>query len=123
MADRRTVYRVCPFCEATCGLAIEVEGNSIVTVRGDKNDPFSRGYICPKAYGLKELYHDPDRLRQPIRRTAAGWEEITWEDAFNEIETRLLPIRERYGNNAIGMYAGNPIIHDFGSLYLPIFIR
>jgi len=61
MSDRRTVHRVCPFCEATCGLAVEVEGDKIVMVRGDKEDPFSRGYICPKAYGLKELYHDPDR--------------------------------------------------------------
>ena len=63
MSDRRTVHRVCPFCEATCGLAVEVEGDAIITVRGDKEDPFSRGYICPKAYGLKELHQDPDRLR------------------------------------------------------------
>src|SRR5438128_101310 len=82
MSDRRTVYRVCPFCEATCGLTIEVEGNAIVTVRGDKEDPFSCGFICPKAYGLKELYHDPARLRQPVRRTANGWEEITWAEAY-----------------------------------------
>src|SRR4029079_2877830 len=75
MSDRRTVHRVCPFCEATCGLAVECEADSIVTVRGDKEDPFSRGYICPKAYGLKELYHDPDRLRRPGRGTPAGWGE------------------------------------------------
>jgi anaerobic selenocysteine-containing dehydrogenase len=123
MSDRRAVYRVCPFCEATCGLAIEVEGNSIVSVRGDKDDPFSRGYICPKAYGLKELYHDPDRLRQPVRRTANGWEEISWDEAYKEITSRLLAIREQYGNNAIGMYAGNPIVHDLAFLYLPLLIR
>jgi anaerobic selenocysteine-containing dehydrogenase len=60
MSARHTVHRVCPFCEATCGLAVEVEGDAIVGVRGDRDDPFSRGYICPKAYGLKELYHDPE---------------------------------------------------------------
>lgn len=123
MSDRRTVYRVCPFCEATCGLAIEVEGNSIVSVRGDKDDPFSRGYICPKAHGLKELYHDPDRLQQPVRRTAKGWEEISWDEAYKEVTSRLLAIREQYGNNAIGMYAGNPIVHDLAFLYLPLLIR
>ena len=64
MADH-TVYRVCPFCEATCGLAIEVNRDSIASVRGDKDDLFSHGYICPKAYGLKELHQDPDRLRRP----------------------------------------------------------
>ncbi len=77
IADRHTVHRVCPFCEATRSLAVEVEGSSIISVRGNKEDPFSRGFICPKAHGFKELYHDPNRLRQPVRRTADGWEAIT----------------------------------------------
>jgi len=124
MTDRRTVHRVCPFCEATCGLALEVEGDSIVSVRGDKADPFSRGYICPKAYGVKELYHDPDRLRRPVRRTATGWEEIGWDEAYEEVGSRLLAVREKYGNDAIGMYTGNPVVHDLGALvYRPVFQR
>src|SRR5215468_8277811 len=124
MSDRRTVHRVCPFCEATCGLAIEVAGDSIVSVRGDKNDPFSRGYICPKAYGLKELYHDPDRLRRPVRRRGRDWEEITWEQAYDAVASRLIAIRERYGNDAIGMYTGNPVVHDLGALlYRPVLQR
>jgi anaerobic selenocysteine-containing dehydrogenase len=123
MSDRRTAYRVCPFCEATCGLAIEVERNAIVSVRGDKEDPFSRGFICPKAYGLKELYHDPDRLRQPVRRTTNGWEKISWDEAYKEAASRLLTIREKYGNNAIGMYLGNPLVHDLAFLYFPILAR
>jgi anaerobic selenocysteine-containing dehydrogenase len=121
---RRVVHRVCPFCEATCGLAVEVEGDAIVTVRGDKQDPFSRGYICPKAYGLKELYHDPDRLRRPVRRTANGWQEIGWEEAYDEVASRLLAIREQHGNDAIGMYTGNPVVHDLGALlYRPVLQR
>ena len=109
-------HRVCPFCEATCGLAIHVDGDAIVSVRGDKDDPFSRGYICPKAHGVKELYHDPDRLRRPIRRTADGWEEISWEQAYDEVAARLLAVREKYGNDAIGTYTGNPVVHDLGAL-------
>ncbi len=123
MSDRRTVYRVCPFCEATCGLAVEVEGDAILSVRGDKEDPFSRGFICPKAHGLKELHHDPDRLQRPVRRTANGWEEITWEEAYEEAASRLLAIRKQYGNDAIGMYMGNPLVHDLAFLYLPILAR
>jgi anaerobic selenocysteine-containing dehydrogenase len=118
-----TVHRVCPFCEATCGVSIEVERNRIVSVRGDKDDPFSRGYICPKAYGLKELYHDPDRLQRPVRRTATGWEEIGWEEAYAEVGARLLETREKYGNDAIGMYTGNPIVHDLAFLYTPLLAR
>jgi anaerobic selenocysteine-containing dehydrogenase len=111
MAERRTVHRVCPFCEATRGLAVEVEGDSIVGVRGDKKDPFSRGFICPKAYGLKELYHDPDRLRRPVRRTPNGWEEIGWEEAYEEVASRLIAIRDQHGNEASGttVLFGTPV--------------
>jgi len=123
MSDGRIVHRVCPFCEATCGLAVEVEGNSMVSVRGDKDDPFSRGYICPKAYGLKELHEDRERLRAPVRRTATGWEEISWDDAYSEVASRMLAIREKYGPNAIGLYLGNPMVHDFAFLYFPVLAR
>ena len=124
MPERRTVHRVCPFCEATCGLAITVEGDQIQSVRGDENDPFSRGFICPKAHGLKELHHDPDRLRMPVRRTADGWQEISWAEAYEEVATRLLAIREQHGNDAIGMYSGNPVVHDLGALvYRPVLAR
>src|SRR5215831_2469118 len=95
--DRRTSYRVCPFREATCGLAVETEGDRIVSVRGDRDDPFSCGFICPKAHGLKELYHDPERLRQPVRRGPGGWEEISWEAAFAEAAARLGEIRRKHG--------------------------
>ena len=77
MSHLRTVHRVCPFCEASCGLAVEVQRDLIVKARGDREDPFSRGYICPKAHALKELHHDPDRLKEPVRRTATGWEAIS----------------------------------------------
>ena len=123
MPDSHIVHRVCPFCEATCGLAVEVEDNAIVSVRGDKYDSFSRGYICPKAHGLKELHADPDRIRTPLRRTATGWQEITWDDAYAEIASRMLAIREKHGANAIGMYLGNPMVHDFAFLYVPVLAR
>ncbi len=124
MPDRHTVHRVCPFCEATCGLSITVEDDQIQSVRGDPDDPFSRGFLCPKAVGLKELHHDPDRLTKPMRRTADGWQEISWAEAYEEVGTRLREIRERYGNDAIGTYTGNPVVHDLGALvYRPALQR
>jgi len=104
-------------------VVVEVENKSIISVRGDKQDPFSRGYICPKAYGLKELYEDPDRLRMPIRRTASGWQEIDWEEAYREVTDRLLQVREKYGNRAIGIYTGNPMAHGFALLYADVLGR
>ncbi len=120
----RTVHRVCPFCEATCGLSIQVDGERIVRVEGDRDDPFSRGFVCPKAHGVKELHHDPDRLKRPLRRTASGWQEISWAEAYDEVGRRLLEIREQHGNDAIGMYTGNPVVHDLGALlYRPALSR
>jgi anaerobic selenocysteine-containing dehydrogenase len=117
----KTVYRVCPFCEATCGLEVELDGERVTRVRGDRRDPFSRGFVCPKAHGVKDLHHDPDRLRRPLRRTPTGWEEISWQAAFDWVGERLAAVRKAHGNDAIGLYTGNPVVHDLGALaYRPV---
>jgi len=123
MTNQRSVSRVCPFCEATCGVIIEVADEAILKVRGDREDPFSRGFICPKVYALKELHDDPERLRRPLKRTPGGWQEISWPAAYREISARLLAIRKKHGPDAIGMYAGNPLVHDLAFLYLPVLGR
>jgi anaerobic selenocysteine-containing dehydrogenase len=124
MPAKHRVQQVCPFCEATCGLSVEVAGGSIVSVRGDAEDPFSRGFICPKAHGLKQLYEDPERLRRPVRRTSDGWEEISWQEAYERVGSRLAAIRDEHGPDSIGMYTGNPVVHDLGAvLYRPVLQR
>src|SRR5215831_7084236 len=123
MASQRSVSRVCPFCEATCGVIIEVADGAIGRVRGDTNDPFSRGFICPKAYALKELHDDAERLRRPLKRTPSGWQEISWPEAYREISARLLAIRKKYGPDALGLYSGNPLVHDLAFLYMPVLGR
>ena len=120
------VYRACPLCEATCGIAVEVDraAGRVLTVRGDPDDPFSRGYICPKAYGLKGLQEDPDRLRRPLRRSGSEWHEIGWEEAFDLVASRLREVRDTHGAEALGSYVGNPNAHDIGSsIYLPALLR
>lgn len=120
----RTHYRTCNLCEAMCGVEIKVDGSEILSIRGDKNDPFSRGHICPKAVALQDIYHDPDRLRHPVRRTASGWERISWDDAFDEVVSRLQNIQKVHGRNGVGVYVGNPIVHNLGStLFIPAFLR
>jgi anaerobic selenocysteine-containing dehydrogenase len=121
-----TVHRTCPLCEAKCGISIQVDRaeGRVVTVRGDEEDPFSRGYLCPKAYGLKGLHEDPDRLRRPLRRDGSNWVEIGWDEAFDLAATRLRQVREDHGADATATYVGNPNAHDLGSaLYLPALIR
>ncbi len=117
-------YRTCNLCEAMCGLEIQVQGTEIVSIKGDKQDVFSKGHICPKALGLQDIYEDPDRLKVPIRKTASGWEEVSWKTAYELVVSRLKEIADEFGNNAVGVYQGNPNVHNMGTLMFgPAFIR
>jgi anaerobic selenocysteine-containing dehydrogenase len=96
----------------------------VVDIRGDAQDPFSRGYICPKAYGLKELQEDPDRLTKPLRKRGRDFEEIGWSEAFAEAIERLSAIRTKHGADAIGTYLGNPTAHSLHAMvYGPVLQR
>jgi anaerobic selenocysteine-containing dehydrogenase len=119
MQENRKVthYRACNLCEAICGLAIEVSGDEITAIRGDRDDPFSRGHICPKAVALQDIHNDPDRLRHPIRRTGDGsWKRLGWDEAFDEVGNHLREVQRAYGFDAVGLYVGNPTVHNWGSL-------
>ncbi len=117
-------YRTCNLCEAMCGLKIEFSGNEIHSIKGNKQDPFSQGHICPKAVALQDLYTDKDRLRKPVKRTAEGWQEISWKQAFDEIEQNTRSIQKKYGYDAVGLYIGNPMVHNLeGMLFGPDFFR
>ncbi len=113
--ERRTVHRVCTICEATCGLAIEVEDRRVLGIQGDADDPFSRGHMCAKAPALADVHADPDRLRRPVKRTDGGFVEISWEEAFELAAEGLLAARAQGGADAIALYRGNPSVHDLGS--------
>lgn len=112
-------HRACHLCEAICGLTLETtetegQGLAITSIKGDPLDSFSRGHICPKAVALQDIQNDPDRLRQPMRRMGSEWQPIAWEDAFALVAERLASIQERHGQNAVGVYQGNPSVHNYG---------
>ncbi|AZC33091.1 Formate dehydrogenase-O, major subunit [Pseudomonas chlororaphis subsp. piscium] len=112
-------HRACHLCEAICGLTIETTevdgaGPQITSIKGDAQDSFSRGHICPKAVALQDIQNDPDRLRQPMRRVGSDWQAIGWDEAFNLVAERLAAIQERHGNNAVAVYQGNPSVHNYG---------
>lgn len=111
-----THFRTCNLCEAMCGIAIEVEDQQILSIKGDKDDPFSKGHICPKAVALKDFHEDPDRLRTPMMRNEDGWQEISWNKAFDLVASKIKGIQKSHGNNAVGSYQGNPNVHHHGNL-------
>jgi len=112
----RVVYRTCTLCEACCGIEVHVDGGCVTAIAGDQHDPSSQGYICAKAGALKDLHEDPDRLRQPIRRTATGWEPLSWRDAFAYAAEGILAAQRRHGNDAVAIYLGEPVVHNLGAL-------
>jgi anaerobic selenocysteine-containing dehydrogenase len=107
-----TAYATCPLCEATCGLELTLDGDRVSKVRGDDQDVFSHGFICPKGASIGALHSDPDRLRAPLVAGAPA----TWDEAFAYIDERLGPIIEEHGRDAVGIYVGNPTAHNLASL-------
>ena len=93
-----------------------MRGDEIVRVRGDRDDVFSHGFICPKGSTLKQLHEDPDRLRRPLVKRDGEFVEVSWEEAFAEIERRLVPIIETHGRDAVATYIGNPTAHNLSAM-------
>ena len=110
-----TVLRACNLCEAGCGLKFEVEDGRILAVRPDDEDPISRGFVCPKGIAIADVHADPDRLHRPLRRDGSGFREISWDEAFEMVASRLKDIRRRYGPDAVALYIGNPVVHNHGA--------
>ena len=111
---------MCNLCEAICGLELTIEGRDVVGVRGNPADPLSRGHICPKGVAIADVYADPDRLRRPVRRVGDGpdarWEEIGWDEAFDLVADNLARVVNEHGDDALGVYLGNPNAHSLGSM-------
>ncbi|WP_116428716.1 molybdopterin-dependent oxidoreductase [Streptomyces spongiicola] len=114
----RTAHRTCPVCDAVCGLRIELDDDDRVTgVRGDADDPFSKGYVCPKGASLGRIDEDPDRLRTPMIRTGDQWREATWDEAFRAVEKGLAGVVEDHGRQSVAAYFGNPTFHTMGGIF------
>jgi anaerobic selenocysteine-containing dehydrogenase len=104
----------CTICEAGCGILVETEGDRVTSVRGDPDDPASRGYVCPKVVGMQDLHEDPDRLRTPLVRDGDRFREATWEEALDRAAEGIARVRARHGRDAVAVYQGNPTVHNLG---------
>lgn len=119
-----TALRICPFCEATCGLTLTISDGRVTAARGDRDDVFSAGFICPKGASFAELDNDPDRLTQPLIRRDGVLTEATWDEAYAVVTERLGAVIAEHGGASVGIYLGNPNAHTIaGSLYAPLIIR
>lgn len=123
MADRQVHLRTCPLCEAMCGLAVHVEDEQVVLIRPDRDDVWSKGYICPKGTTLGHLHHDPDRLRLPLVKNADGeFVETDWDTALRRCHELLGGVLATHGKSAMTAYIGNPTVHNLSvSRYVGLF--
>ncbi|MFF9686809.1 molybdopterin oxidoreductase family protein [Streptomyces sp. NPDC014623] len=121
--ETRTALRICPLCEATCGLTLTIEGTTVTGARGDREDVFSQGFICPKGASFGGLDADPDRLRAPLVRRDGVLREATWSEAFDVIAAKIPALVEEHGEQAVGVFLGNPNVHTTaGGLYPPLLL-
>ncbi len=119
-----TALRICPFCEATCGLTLTIDDGRVIGARGDHDDVFSAGFICPKGASFGELDNDPDRLTRPLVRRDGVLTEATWDEAYAVVAERLGAVIAAHGGAAVGVYLGNPNAHTVaGALYAPLILK
>ncbi|MDW3179472.1 MAG: molybdopterin-dependent oxidoreductase [Acidimicrobiia bacterium] len=116
MSNSTTVFRTCPLCEATCGLEVQLTDGSVSRIRGDREDVFSKGFLCPKGTALGKFHDDPDRLRQPMIKRNGVHTPVSWDEAFAHIAEHMLPVLERTDREGSGVYLGNPVVHSLDML-------
>lgn len=116
----RTALRICPLCEATCGLVLTIDQDRVTGARGDRDDVFSAGFLCPKGASFAELDGDPDRLTRPLVRRDGELTEASWDEAFAAVAAGLGKLAGR----DVAVYLGNPNAHTIaGALYAPLVIK
>lgn len=124
MTEAMTQHRTCNICEAMCGLIVEHDGENVLSIKPDTNDPLSRGHICPKAVALQDFRTDPDRITAPLLKVNGAFQEIGWDEAFEIASGKLRAVQEVHGRDAVGVYLGNPNAHKFGNLLnLPALVK
>jgi anaerobic selenocysteine-containing dehydrogenase len=123
-AEKQKHYSTCTLCEAMCGIEVTTQERQILSIVGDKKNPFSEGHVCPKAMALKDLYEDPDRITHPLKKNSDGWQQVSWEEALDEVAKQLFAAQQKHGVESVGTYLGNPNAHNMGAiLFGPYFYR
>jgi anaerobic selenocysteine-containing dehydrogenase len=101
--ERRSFCRI---CLAVCGVVATVDGDQVVAIRGDPDDPLSQGYVCPKGRGLADLHHR-NRLDGTFVRREGELRPVSLDEGLDDVAGRLREVLERYGPSAIATFSGS----------------
>ncbi len=110
--ETQSIRSFCRICTAICGIVVDVAGDEVVRVRGDKDHPLSKGYTCPKGRALPKMHHHPDRIERPMMRVDGRLQPTTWEACLDDLGGRLRTVIDRHGPEAIGVYFGSGLGMD-----------
>ena len=107
MTEKREQKALCRFCHAFCPLKVTFEGEEVVALLGDRDNPVYHGYSCIKGRNFHNFHNDPARLTKPLGRDLNGkLSPMTSSDALDAISERLRAIIDKYGSRAVAMYTG-----------------
>ncbi len=109
MPERETVQTLCRMCDDRCAINVYLEDGKIVDIDGYKEHPWNRGRLCVKARAAVDMVYHPERLLKPLKRTKRGFEEISLQQALDEIAERLLAIKDKHGARSISIWKGEAI--------------
>jgi len=112
MAETRTERSFCRICTSLCGIVVETQGERVVRVRGDRDHPVSRGYLCPKGRALPKMHHHPQRLERPLLRRSGSLQSTSWQSCLDDLGSRLREIIDRYGPASVGIFFGSGVGMD-----------
>ena len=98
-----------------CGLVIDHKDGHIISIKGDPDDPFSKEHICPKAIALQDRLNNPGRLKKPLLKTISGWQEISWEDALNQVSRGIKKFRKNMARMLLPFIRETP--HAAGPIF------
>ena len=112
-SDIRTHHRICPFCEQNCATEVTVDHATrrVIDIRGDKADPLSNGFVCPKVTAVKDLHHDPDVLKTPMIKRNGVFEPAGWDEALDFAADHIRRIQGEHGRDALAFFFGTTIAH------------
>jgi anaerobic selenocysteine-containing dehydrogenase len=108
----RTERSYCRICTSMCGIVVEVEGERVVRVRGDRDHPVTRGYICPKGMALPKMHHHPQRLESPLIRDAGILQPTSWDRCLDDLGSRLRGLIDQHGPASVGIFFGSGVGMD-----------
>lgn len=110
--DVRVERSYCRICTAMCGIVVEVEGEQVVRVRGDRDHPVTHGYMCPKGRALPKMHHHRNRLEHPLLRVGGTLQPASWDSCLDDLATGLRRVIDQYGPAAVGIFFGSGVGMD-----------